>query len=190
GVQTKSLELSAAVAARGEVGEGLVARLNLPPGRYDLRAAVADEFSGLTGTVFSFVDVPAFAHGPLTASGVLLHRAHPPVMPANPLADVVPFVPTVARAFQRTEDVRAFVRFYQSGPPRSSSVRARVIDALGGSVFDRRTELGAGTFIAGTADFDLPLPLTELVPGDYLLRIETSIGEAIVERDVRFSVVR
>ena len=189
-VTNETLEVSPAVAGRPEADEGLLARLNLPTGRYEVRAAVEDRVSGVTGTVFSFVDVPAFGRRELTASGVLLHRARPAAMPDDPLRDLLPFVPTVARTFQPAEDVRAFVRLYQPVPGEPAAVRTRVLDTRGSVAFDRRTNLDADAFATGSADVDLPLPLATLAPGDYLLRIEATAGETQVDRDVRFTVSR
>ncbi len=188
GVSTQTVEVPAAVGQAGKVDDGLLARLDLPPGRYELRAAAKDETSGTIGSVFSFVDVPAFDKGSLTASGLILHGEHPPLVTDNPLADILPVSPTVARVLSPAGTVRAFLRVYQPGARQTVSVTARVIDAGNRTVFEQRTELATDRFLAGATDVDLPLPLKQLAPGPYLLTLEVARGDASLERSARFEV--
>jgi len=187
-VRSQTLELSSELASTGEAQDGLVARLDLPPGRYELRAAVKDQTSGAVGSVFSFVDVPAFARGDTAVSGLVLHRNRALLIADNPLADVVPILPTVARTFSRDDKVSAFLRIYQPNEPQLVSVMTRVVDTTNRTVFEQRKELASEAFRARTADFDVPLPLSQLVPGNYLLKIEVTRGEWRAERDARFEI--
>jgi VWFA-related protein len=189
GVASQTVEVPAELARPGRADEGLLTRLDLPPGRYELRAAATDEASGTIGSVFSFVDVPDFSRDALAASGLLLHHDHPPYVEDNPLADVVSIVPTVARAWPRSDTVRAFLRVYQPQGREWVVVTMRVIDAMNATVFERRIDLGADAFPAGTADVDVPLPLSQLVPGHYLLTMIASRGELRAVRAARFEVV-
>ena len=50
-------------------------RVDLPPGRYQLRVGARESGAGEMGTVFYDLDVPDFDKEPLTMSGLLLTRA-------------------------------------------------------------------------------------------------------------------
>jgi VWFA-related protein len=188
GMRSQTFEVPAALARLGHADDGLLARLELPPGRYELRVAARDEGSGAVGSVFSFVDVPGFSGAALTGSGLVLHHDHPPLVADNPLADIVPVVPTVARVLSPDDKVSAFLRLYQPGKAQAVSVTAHVIDGANRTVFEQRTDLAPEKFLARSADLDVPLPLSELVPGIYLLRIEALLGEVQLMREVRFEV--
>jgi VWFA-related protein len=187
-VRSQTLEVPAQLGRLGNVAEGLLARLDLPPGRYELRVAANDEVRGAIGSVFSFVDVPAFSSRPLVASGPLLHHEHPPSVANNPVADIVPIVPTVARVFSQNEKVSAFLRIYQSSEVQTVSVVARIVDTMNRQVFERLIELSPSRFIARTADIDVSLPINQLVTGKYLLTIDISRGGSSFERNTRFEV--
>jgi hypothetical protein len=188
GVGHQTIEVPAELARAGRADEGLITRLDLPPGRYELRAAAKDVATGTIGSVFSFVDVPDFSDGPLTMSGLLLHHEPAPAVVDNPIAYVVPVVPTVARAFTRDDGVHAFLRIYQSHDPQPVTVTTRVIDTANWTVVEQRSDLSADAFLAHSADVDVPLPLSQLAPGHYLLTIKAARGEAHVERSTRFEI--
>jgi VWFA-related protein len=188
GVGHQTINVPADLTRTGRADEGLITRLDLPPGRYELRAAAKDDASGTIGSVFSFVDVPDFSGDALTMSGVLLHREESPQVVDNPIATIVPVVPTVARVFSRDDAVRAFLRIYQSRNPQPVTVTTRVIDATNRIVVEQRSELRVDAFLARSADVDVPLPLNQLTPGQYLLTIEATRGEVHVERSARFEI--
>jgi hypothetical protein len=188
GAGHQTIEVPAELARAGRADEGLITRLDLPPGRYELRAAAKDVATGTIGSVFSFVDVPDFADGPLTMSGLLLHHEPAPAVVDNPIAAVVPVVPTVARAFTRDDAVHAFLRIYQSRDPQPVTVTTRVIDTANRTVVEQRRDLSVDAFLAHSADVDVPLPLNQLAPGQYLLTIEVTRGEVHVERTARFEI--
>jgi VWFA-related protein len=188
GARSQTLEVAAPVARLPRAEDGLVARLDLPPGRFELRVAAKDQLTGAVGSVFSFVDVPDFSRGSLTASGLLLHRAPSPIVKDSPLADVVPIVPTVARVLSPADKVSAFLRIYQPNESNTVTAIVRVVDATNRTAFEQRTELAAARFVSRVADFEVALPLSQLGPGKYLLTIEASRGEARVERQARFEV--
>jgi VWFA-related protein len=188
GVGHQTIDVPIELARTGRADDGLITRLDLPPGRYELRAAVQDVASGTIGSVFSFVDVPDFGRDALTMSGLVLHREESPHVEDNPIAGVVPIIPTVARAFSRDDGVHAFLRIYQSSDPQSVTVTTRVIDATNRAVVEQQTELSVDAFLARSADVDVPLPLSQLEPGHYLLTIAAARGELHVERTARFEV--
>ena len=64
----------------------LMARLNLKPGRYQLRVSAQSKLRDTAGSVFTDLDVPDFSKAPLSLSGVILHAE--PGLPA-PFAESV-----------------------------------------------------------------------------------------------------
>jgi hypothetical protein len=106
----------------------------------------------------------------------------------NPIAAVVPVVPTVARTFTPGDAVRAFLRIYQPKEVQPVTVTTHVIDAANRTVVEQRSDLSVEAFLARSADVDVPLPLSQLAPGQYLLTIEAARGEARAERSARFEV--
>jgi hypothetical protein len=170
-----------------------LARLQLRPGRYEIRVAAQHGRAGRVGSVSTYVDVPEFAKAGLSLSGaVLASRSTPLVTPADAVADLSPVVPTSQREFARSNNVIAFVRAYQGGGSAATSVliRARVIDAASQNVFDHGMTLQAADFTRDRgAEVRIDLPLDRLTPGQYLLTIEATRGaKETARRDVRFAV--
>jgi hypothetical protein len=68
-------------------------------------------------------------------------------------------------------------------------VLAIVLDASGGVVATQTSALDPAQFAKDrTADHYLEVPLATLAPGDYLLKVETTMGARVAGRAVRFVV--
>ena len=83
--------------------------LELPPGDYEIRAAVADASSGRVASVFQKVSVPAFARAPISVSGIAIERGGFETAAA---ADTE-VSPITERTFAGAEHVRAAFEVYQ-----------------------------------------------------------------------------
>jgi hypothetical protein len=194
--QLASVRQTARVPARpnaqGELSYELYSRLSLPPGRYEIRLALADTTVGQQGSVFTFVDVPNFSKGALSLSDIVVETS--PALPAAPpdaFATMLPIKPTARREFTRVDRVRLFMRAYQSDGSGTTSVTVatRVHDASNRVVFQQSLAMDATEFGADhAADYRLDLPVGEFPAGEYLATIEASKGKLTVHRDVRFSV--
>ena len=56
-------------------------------------------------------------------------------------------------------------------------------------VIDRREEVPVTSFgAARAADLNISLPVERLRPGQYLLTVESALGNTTAKRDVRFAV--
>jgi hypothetical protein len=183
-----------AVTARDVASDGIryvASRLNLPPGRYELRVAV-DGHNGHTGNVFTDVDVPDFAKAPLSASGLVLDvTPATSSTPPDAFADVLPVTPTVRRAFARTDRVTTFLRVNQGGKAilRQVQIAARVVNDRDEMVFASPSVIEAARF--GTdrsADYRLDVPVASFAPGNYLLTWTATEDLRSVERTMRFSI--
>jgi VWFA-related protein len=170
----------------------VVTRLDLKPGRYQLR--IGGEIGALstTGSLYYDVVVPDFANAPLSLSGlVLASLTGPQSVRSDNLAAVLPVVPTTRREFKGTDHVVVFARAYQGGkvPPVAASVRWQIRNADDEVVLERTQDLAASAFAAATAaDLRLDVPLASLPLGAYVLTVEGHAGAASVRRDVRFHV--
>jgi VWFA-related protein len=185
-----SREQTAVFTPAGTDRYDLLSRLELHPGRYEIRVAT-DTPSGLRGSVFTFVDVPDFEHDALTLTGVAIGTSPgTPTAPVDLLEDLTPIVPTSRRTFARTEQVSAFTRVQQGGTRSGPvTVLARVLDQEGGVVLDDTRTFDADRFASSrTVDYQIDLQVAGLEPGDYLLSIQASAGKNDQRRNVRFSI--
>ena len=168
----------------------LLSRLELEPGRYQLRVAVQSSLTGHRGSVYYDLTVPDFTKPQVSSSGVVLD-VRPPVVsaPTGALAQLLPFDPTAQRAFGPGEQVTALLRIYQRGRKELLPVRitARVLDREGSAVWSNAEDMGRERFAAaGEADCRVELPISTLAPGQYLLEIAAADGRSTVRREVRF----
>jgi hypothetical protein len=63
GTQRLSVDLPESAGAVGPREDELLSRIELRPGRYEIRLAAREERSGRTGSVYTFVDVPRLPQG-------------------------------------------------------------------------------------------------------------------------------
>lgn len=170
----------------------VLSRLDLKPGRYELRIAAESSMHQKSGSVFYDVDVPDFAKAPLSLSGAVLSvTPGAAVAPRDKLAPLIPVVPTSKRDFGSDDQVSAFLRVYQfdRGPLAPVDMAVTVLDEDGVKSFDRLETLGAERFTSGRAtDYRVDLPISELLPGPHLLTIEAVKDKTSVRRDVRFTI--
>lgn len=166
------------------LGLRLNSRTALAPGRYQLRVGARNPVSGKTGTVFYDVLVPDFTSTPLMMSGILLSphgdAARDLLTPQrDPLAEKLLGAPaTSRRAFSQAETLGFMTEIYDnssSRQPRQFDVSARLIDESGRDAFASRNVLANGD--GGVPKWQAfgytgRIPLTEVPPGRYLLRVE------------------
>jgi VWFA-related protein len=166
----------------------VLSRIDLRPGRYNLRIAAHNPALGVSGSVYYDIDVPDFSRQGLSLSGVVL--GSDPGLPSAPrdvLAGFLPVVPTTVREFEADDEAVAYLRLYQRGRSVAPvTVATRVTDASGVVVQRSEQVVEADAFRDGAAEFRAALPLADLGPGAYLLTIEAVAGESKVTREVRF----
>ena len=185
GVLRRSETVQSAAAA-GEFD--LASRLDLAPGRYQVRVGVEAVTTRRVGSAYISVAVPDFAKDRLSLSGVVLARQVAPSASA-PIRDLVPVVPTTVRRFSREDRVTSFARIYQAPKTAVNAlVTTTILDAMNRPVASEVVTLEPARF-AGGASVDLrwDLPLVRLEPGAYLLVIEANT-QSVVRREVRFEV--
>jgi VWFA-related protein len=178
---------------KGKVGYEVLSRIDLKPGRYQLRLSAHLPSQDKSGSIYYDIDVPDFTKGPLALSGAMLsvtpniHAA-----PRDKLSDLMTIVPTTNRHFNRkTDQVWSFVRIYQPGRGSTKPIvlATRVTDSTGVAVMNTVRTVPAAAFGPGrVVPWRAAVPIATLEPGVYLLTFEASIGTSSARRDVRFVV--
>ena len=169
------------------------ARLDLPPGRYEVRVGARHAQAGRAGSVYTVVDVPDSREIALWMSGIVFERSgRVLVTPPGVHEGLLPVEPTATRGFAGDERVTAHVRLTQGRrrPVASVKLNARVVSAANETVLEETADLDDGSFgEKRSVRWQVKLPLERLTPGAYLLTIEaTGEGKAQARRDVRFEV--
>jgi VWFA-related protein len=178
--------------ASGLAAYEVLSRLDLRPGRYQLRIGANVGSLSTTGSLYYDVDVPDPRNTPFMMSGVVLTTSSGPVVaPRDAFKGLIPVVPTSLREFSRSERATAFVRVYRSDSARDASaeLRVRLLDDTGAALLDRTESIAPAAFTKDrTADVSIDLPLSRLRAGEYLLTIETGAAASPIRRAIRFEV--
>jgi hypothetical protein len=189
-------ETRARVAA---TGLRLLNRVELPPGRYQVRFAAHDTGGGNVGTVVYDLDVPDFAKLPFSMSGLVVTAAsalvQPTVRPDEPLRQVLPGPPVAARSFPQNDELSLFAEVYdnQASNPHRVDITTTVTSDEGG-VLVKTDEVRDSSELQGRRGgygFATRIPLKGLAPGSYVLTVaaKSRLGDtAPVERQLMFTV--
>ena len=192
GALTQYLEAADLGSSEQGARSDIVSRLDLPPGRYEIRVAVDNRAMNRTGSAYMSVTIPDFQKDALGLSGVVLARDTPLRADSmNPVAALIPFVPTTERAFTRDDRVTSFLRVYQGGkkPVVPVDLIVRMVNEADRVVFDQAFALGAERFVrARGTDHTFGLPLERLEPGEYLVTFEARTAGQLVRRDLRLTI--
>jgi VWFA-related protein len=168
-------------------------RLDLKPGRYNVRVGAAIAGTELSGSVFTTFTVPDFDKEPLSLSGIAIGKVSAKAIGGrDTLADLLPFAPTVERQFTAADIVGALVRIHQPPGriPTDVTLDMKITSAAGAEVSRSTNRFTAAQFEATRhVEQRTELALSALVPGDYLLTFTATAAAGIVsQRDVRFTV--
>jgi VWFA-related protein len=175
--------ISSKRAAGGSPTEiNVQSQLELEPGTYDIRVAVSDPATGRVASVFSNLAVVPYTDAPVSLSSVSVESSSAGRAP----------VPTTRRSFRRSDGVRAVFQIYQGTERRDAlapvSMRVRILDAKGAAVRDESLPFAESAFTNRRTDCVITLPLSKLAPGEYLLKLDATIGQKSSGRALRFSV--
>jgi tetratricopeptide (TPR) repeat protein len=179
-------------------GLRFVRRLELAPGRYQLRVAAREGEEGRRGSVFYDLQVPEFGEEDLAISGVLLtSRAAAFALTPSPdevVKALLDTPPTAARTFAANDVLTVYAEVYDLlEPAHDLSVTTRVASLDGREVFRTADQRASSALRAegGGLRLKVGIPLAALSPGAYRLRIEAAptVGARNVAREVPFQVV-
>jgi VWFA-related protein len=185
------------ITARG--GVRLLSRLDLPPARYQIRVGVHEAVGNAIGTVPYDLEVPDYSKTPFTLSGLLLTSSAAGIFatprPDAQLKDVLPGSPIATRVFDRRETITFRAELYDNANRSTetvdftTSVRAVSDGRIVFRSSDERTVEVGNT--PRTEAYSGDIPLKDLAPGAYILRIEAArrSGNQFASREVPFEVI-
>jgi VWFA-related protein len=162
-------------------GLRVLSEMALPPGRYQLRAAAADQGGNRSGSVLYDIEVPDFRKPGLSMSGLSITSASgsatPTVRPKDPLKDFLPGPPVTMREFDRADVLGLFAEFYENAPGAPTHVLeiTTTVRADDGRVlFENREERSSADLqgASGGYGYSHQIPLRDIPPGTYVIRVE------------------
>jgi len=184
----------------------IVSELQLPPGQYQLRASATSNKLSAGGSVYLSFDVPDFEKTSLMLTDLVLAYADGPHVPIardapkttrrpvntsfmTPAAQfqapppLLPFDPTLDRTFTPGDTLRLFFKAVQRKPmPLRATISALSADGVVAVTFNR--PLNAER----QSSLDTRLPLAQLTPGVYRLRVVVTDGAISDTREIGFVV--
>jgi hypothetical protein len=175
----------------------MVSRLDLPPGRYQIRIGAHESTGATVATVPLDVEVPDYAKTNFVMSGVAIGSSNDSGIAVTANLDQLSrdtfgVPPVVRRTFTREETLATYAEVYDNSSPMAHALTYVVSvrgAADGRSVFEARdrrdVEAGRSTRTHG---FRTPVPLTDLQPGLYVLHVEATAGSQTATRDIPFEV--
>ncbi len=174
-------------------------RIDLPPGRYQMRVAAHDTGGGSVGSVTYDLDVPDFNTGALTISGLAVTSVTgslvPTMHPDALLKDAMQASPVALRRFPSDDELGVFAEVYDNNASTPHKVDiTTTIAADDGKVVFKADEERSSTDIQGKRGgygYSAKIPLTGIAPGTYVLKVEarSRLGEgASARREVQFTI--
>jgi len=190
GKVVKQLTNSASISSIRSAGAAPAATISyqmpmtpvLPPGQYQLRASAISTKLSRSGSVYLDLEVPDFGKESVTLSGIEVgYGDGPRVTQARPAgaAAIVPFDPSLDREFHANDTVRVFFEVARKNPSTTKTI-VELVD------YQDRVVSTITPPISGTniGQVDLKLPLKDLKPGAYRLRVTATSGGATATREV------
>ncbi len=155
-------------------------RIELPPGRYQLRMAVRDAGNAAVGSVLHDLEVPDFYKQNLVLSGLTLTSPGTSGMLVpkadDAMKDVLPAPPVASRRFAQNDEIAIFAEVYDNGStaPHKVNIVTSVITDDGRVLYktdDARdsSELGGAK---GGYGYTTRVPLKDIPSGLYVLSVE------------------
>jgi len=186
---------AAATRILRESGYRAVSRVQVPPGRYQVRVAVRERAGGQRGAVHASVDVPDYYNGKVEMSGLLLTSERTALVPTSidrETNERMPLLPIVQRRFSTGDELTAALEVYDSSRRPDLDVTTTLVDAAGKELFRATSEVGPEDFkvLGGAYVYSVQVPLDRATEGAQLL-VEArpaSSGHKPVVRRVSLSV--
>lgn len=168
----------------------IASSLALRPGRYQLRVAVASNDDGVSGSMFSEIEVPRFK-GPLAVGGLVLGvTGTRGVARADRLPPHLEVVPMASSEVTGEMEVRAAVPVRLSGSGQAVDVAWHLVDPSGTARELERRRIAGAELRGGLGSITVALPLKDVEPGVYRVGIALSTGRGTpVRRELQFQVV-
>ncbi len=163
-------------------GLRIATKMDLPPGRYQLRIGMVDNSSERTGSVHLDLEVPDFGSEPLMMSGLVLTSALAAQMrtavgnPNEELRKALPGPATASRQFRSGEELALLTEIYdnEARTPHAVDITTSLLADDGREVYkheDQRSSAELGGARGGYGHTAL-IPLRGVAPGLYVLKVE------------------
>lgn len=186
-------------AAVEKAGLRLLSRVELPPGRYQLRVAADELNTKLVGSVLYDLEVPDFMKPALSISGIVLTSvsasAVPTVRPDEQMRQVMPAAPVATRTFPMNDEIALFAEVYDNAAATPHKVdMATTVTSDDGKLMFKTEETRDSSDIQGKSGgygYATRVPLKDLPPGLYVLKVEarSRLGASpTVDRQVQFQI--
>lgn len=176
-----------------ETGYRVVSRVQLPPGRYQIRQAVRERSGGRQGSVFADLEVPDFSKGP-GVSGILLTSGRANAVPTSVDPETysrLAVLPSVRRTFSANDELVALAEIYDSSRNRDLEVATLLVNAEGQELYRRATTVTRQGLkdAGGTYRHAVQIPLRN-ARGDLMLKLDVrpAGSDQPVTRSLAFSV--
>jgi hypothetical protein len=161
-------------------GFRLMTRLQLPPGRYQLRIGGREANDGQVGSIFYDLEVPDYWKVPFAMSGLALTSASaartPTAAPDPDLKDLLPGPPVAMREFPTGDRLVLYTEVYdnEAAKPHAVDITTTLTADAGSVVFTtneerKSSELGGPR---GGYGYRAEVPLANVPPGLYVLQVE------------------
>ena len=182
-----------------QTGVRVSTRLQLPPGRYQLRVAARESATGRLGSVNYDIDVPDFTQDPIALSGVVIASASGLRMstakPDEELKGVLPGPPVAERTFPRGDELAVFAEIYDNEvkTPHVVDITTTVVSEDGRNVFKSAEERASSELQGKPGGYGIQARFgtKDFPPGTYLLTVEAKSragNKPPVGRTVQFKV--
>ena len=180
-------------------GLRMLNRMDLPPGKYQLRIAAHDPSGGNVGSVQYDLEVPDYAKLPFSMSGLVLTSASGAAFPTakadEQLKPILPGPPIALRAFPQNDEVVLFTEVYDNsgGSPHKVDITATVTTDEGKVMF-KTDEVRDSSDLGGKRGgygYTTHIPMKDLALGSYVLKVEAKSrlkDTNPVARELQFTV--
>ena len=180
-------------------GLRMLNRLDLPPGKYQLRIAAQDQSGGNVGSVQYDLEVPDYGKAPFSMSGLVLTSAAGSVFPTvkadEQLKPMLPGPPVALRAFPQNDEIALFTEVYDNAAATPHKVDiTTTVTTDEGKVLFKTDELRDSTDLGGKRGgygYTTRIPMKDLALGSYVLKVEAKsrLGATPpVARELQFTV--
>ena len=163
-----------------QTGLRMLNRLDLPPGKYQLRVAAHDQSGGNVGSVQYDLDVPDYAKAPFSMSGLVVTSQTGSNVPTaradEQLKPMLPGPPIALRKFPQNDEVVLFTEVYDNGgaSPHKVDISATVTTDEGKVMF-KTDEVRDSSDLGGKRGgygYTTRIPMKDLALGTYVLKVE------------------
>jgi VWFA-related protein len=180
-------------------GLRMLNRMDLPPGRYQLRVAAHDSAGGNVGSVQYDLEVPEFAKAPFSMSGVVLTSGAASQLPTahadEQLRQALPGPASALRTFSQSDEIALFTEVYdnQGATPHKVDITTTITTDEGKVMLKTNEERDSSDLGGKTGGYGYAtrVPLKDIAPGSYVLTVSarSRLGnQTPVERQIRITV--